>query len=48
MLNAATLNGLEMNQFATNEFVKGMIINEAQKILAEKRKPRWTKLNELY
>ena len=48
MLTSATLNGLEMSEFSANEFASGMIGDEVQEAFAEKRKPRWTKLNELY
>ena len=48
MLTAAKLNGLELSEFSTNEFARRMISDEAQEAFAEKRKPRWTKLNELY
>ena len=48
MLTAAKLNGLEMSEFSTNEFASAMISDEVQEAFAEKRKPRWTKLNELY
>ncbi len=47
MLTAAKLNGLEMSEFSTNEFAGGMISDEVKEAFAEK-KPRWTKLNELY
>ena len=48
MLTATKLNGLAMSELSTNEFATGMISDEVQEAFAEKRKPRWTKLNELY
>ena len=42
------LVGLEISEFATNEFARGAISDEVQNALAEKRNLRWTKLNELY
>ena len=48
MLTATKLNGLEVSEFSTNEFASGMISDEVKEAFAEKRKPRWTKLNELY
>ena len=48
MLTVTKLNGLEVSEFSTNEFARGMISDEAQEAFAEKRKPRWTKLNEVY
>ena len=48
MLTSAKLNGLEMSEFFTNEFASGMISDEAQEAFAEKRKPRWIELSELY
>ena len=48
MLITTKLNVLEVSEFSTNEFYRGMIGDEVQEAFAEKRKPRWTKLNELY
>ena len=48
MLTATKLNGLEVSEFCTIEFANGTISDLGQEAFAEKRKPRWTKLNELY
>ena len=48
MLTSAKLDGFETSEFSRNDVASGMISDEFQEAFAEKRKPRWTKLNELY